>query len=273
MTRTHPFASFALLAYAISWAAWSLAIAFPGTIAATLGFYAGGFGPLLAALLVLHRQGRALWPWFRGLFHWRVAPGWYAFAILFPALLMAVASAAFLATGGTLTPALLPERLVQYLPTLVVMALIGGGNEEPGWRGFGLPHLQRRFSPLAATFLLGLVWAFWHLPLLGTSPGALAAPAGEIATRILLLLVSITAHAFWYTWLINRTGSVLLCILLHAGYNATNGLLLLVPVEAMHGDAEARMLPIMTAVVVGSAVLLTLATRGRLGGPARRPAG
>lgn len=270
MIRTHPFTSFALLAYAISWAAWSLAIAFPGTLAATLGFYAGGFGPLLAALLVLRHQGQPLWPWFRALFRWRLAPGWYAFALLFPALLMAIASAAYVATGGSLTPALIPERLAQYLPTLIVMALIGGGNEEPGWRGFALPELQRRVTPLTATLVLGLVWAFWHLPLLGTSPEALDAPIQDIALRVLLLIASITAHAFWYTWLINRTGSVLLCILLHAGYNATNGLLLLVPPDQMHGAAEARMLPIMTAVIVGSALVLTVATRGRLGQEAQR---
>ena len=95
-----------------------------------------------------------------------------------------------------------------------------------------------------------------------------AGPSADLAPRIALLLASITAHAFWYTWIINRTGSVLLCILLHAGYNTSNGLLVLVPEADLHGAAEAVLLPIMTGVVVGSVLVLLAATRGRLGKPA-----
>jgi membrane protease YdiL (CAAX protease family) len=38
-------------------------------------------------------------------------------------------------------------------------------SEEPGWRGYLLPHLQRRFSPLFASLLVWLPWALWHAPL------------------------------------------------------------------------------------------------------------
>jgi uncharacterized protein len=37
-------------------------------------------------------------------------------------------------------------------------------GEEFGWRGFALPFLLGRRPPLAAALILGLVWAFWHLP-------------------------------------------------------------------------------------------------------------
>ncbi len=40
----------------------------------------------------------------------------------------------------------------------------GGLLEELGWRGFALPLLLERFSPLRATVLVGLLWAGWHLP-------------------------------------------------------------------------------------------------------------
>jgi len=39
-----------------------------------------------------------------------------------------------------------------------------GPFEELGWRGVALPLLQRRFSPLVASLLLGLVVAVWHTP-------------------------------------------------------------------------------------------------------------
>ena len=35
---------------------------------------------------------------------------------------------------------------------------IGGVTEETGWRGFALPLLQARMTPLAATLIVGLIW-------------------------------------------------------------------------------------------------------------------
>lgn len=38
-------------------------------------------------------------------------------------------------------------------------------GEELGWRGFLLGELEKNFSSLYASIILGIVWAFWHLPL------------------------------------------------------------------------------------------------------------
>ncbi|HSH01143.1 MAG TPA: CPBP family intramembrane glutamic endopeptidase, partial [Anaerolineae bacterium] len=35
--------------------------------------------------------------------------------------------------------------------------------EEYGWRRFLLPHLLTTFSPLAASTILGTIWALWHI--------------------------------------------------------------------------------------------------------------
>lgn len=225
-----PFAAFVALAYLWSWLFWTVAALTPDPID-VIAHYVGGFGPLLAAMVVVRTQGGSVIRWVKGLFIWRVSPAWYVFVLGFPALLVTVTSFGYLLLGYSLDLSVGPSRLLAYVPTLLLLVAIGGGNEEPGWRGFGLGESQQTHGPILATLILGSIWALWHLPLLATSPyvmiGGTDLPA--IATIVGVTFASITAHSFWYTWVINRTGSVLLCMLLHGGYNAANGLLLLVP--------------------------------------------
>jgi uncharacterized protein len=49
------------------------------------------------------------------------------------------------------------------LPALIPAFLIGP-IEELGWRGIALPLLQRRFTPLSAALIIGIVSAVWHTP-------------------------------------------------------------------------------------------------------------
>ncbi|HKK37509.1 MAG TPA: type II CAAX endopeptidase family protein [Paracoccaceae bacterium] len=265
LARRRPVATFVALAYAWSWSAWGLAAALPGSAAGTLAYYAGGFGPALAAAATLALAGRPLRPWLSGLLVWRCGPRAWAAALLLPPAVVAAVTAGFAALGGPVEPALLPDRLAAWAPSFVVLALIGGGNEEPGWRGLAQPELQRRLHPAAATALLGLVWALWHAPLLLASSELRAAltPA-TLALAAGITLLSITLHAFWYAWLWNRTRSLLLCVLLHGGWNAANGTIPVRP-EALTGETYLALLSLMTAALAVTVAALLLATRGRLG--------
>ncbi len=116
-----------------------------------------------------------------------------------PALLYAVVTLTLQLIGAPADWSLVIDRMPAYLSTLIFVLCLGGGLEEPGWRGFGLPVLQKRYSPLAATAILGLVWGVWHVPLYG--------PLGFVVPFVL---------AVFYTVLWNATHSVGLCILLAA---------------------------------------------------------
>ena len=238
--RGHPVAGFFLLAYVMSWSLWSLASVTGAAVSFVL-VVAGGFGPAVAAAVMLRLTGRSLREWVRSIGAWRVPLRFYAYALLLPACLQLGMNAALSLGGATLDWASLPGRLPGYLASVALTAVLFGGMEEPGWRGYALPLLQDRHGTVAATTLLGLAWGIWHVPLYG--------PAGFIVPLVL---------AFFYTWLYNRTGSVLLCILLHGSFTAAQDGLLLTK------DSITVDLTILAFYLLGAATLLTL-SRGRLG--------
>lgn len=85
--------------------------------------------------------------------------------------------------------------------------------EEPGWRGYLLPTLQRRFSPLTASMLLWIPWVLWHAPLDFGGPMGRSAAVYLQHRVVSLLLVTVIL-----TWLYNRSGGNLLTVaVFHAG--------------------------------------------------------
>jgi uncharacterized protein len=53
--------------------------------------------------------------------------------------------------------------------------------------GYALPRLQFRYSALLASLIIGVLWAFWHLPFVVTGEdagGAAAAPAVDHRHRV-----------------------------------------------------------------------------------------
>jgi membrane protease YdiL (CAAX protease family) len=95
--------------------------------------------------------------------------------------------------------------------------LIGGPlGEEPGWRGFALPRLQKLFGPAAASILLGVLWASWHLPLFLCK----AWSSSGFPTYLLI----VTELSFLFTFLYNLfDGSVITAIATHACFNTVSG--------------------------------------------------
>lgn len=233
--------TFVLVAFAVSWGLWGLAL----LTGSWVPLFLGGLGPAAAGALVA-RQQCTLRQWWARVVHWRVAPGWYAFVVLVPALMWGSANL-WLAVLGRQPNFPEAGALATAYAGTWIGTLFLGGLEEPGWRGFAQPHLQQRLSPVRATLAVGVVWGLWHLPL-----------------EPLAILVTMPL-AFLYAWLLNRTGSVLLCILLHASITPAQDHLIPTPVTlTTHA--------VVGATLVGVAAGITLATRGQLGLPAPVPA-
>jgi membrane protease YdiL (CAAX protease family) len=252
--RRHPLVTFFVLTYALTW----------GFL--PLGIF-GTTGPLVAALIVLAITDG--WAGLRELgsrmIRWHVGWYWYAVAIGLPLAVHVVTVGLNLALGAGV------PSLAQFSPLsgiILVFAvrlidpLDGPVGEEPGWRGFALPHLQAGRSPLVATLILALVVASWHLPLW-------VLPQFGLSTiDILSDFLATVAVTFWYAWLFNHTsGSVLMTIVAHA----TEGS---IQTEQLWtaGAAAARMSWLYAAVWCAVAIGLVVFDRQFWRSPAPAPA-
>jgi CAAX protease family protein len=145
--------------------------------------------------------------------------------------------------------------------SLCLGIFLGGPlGEEPGWRSFALPRLQRLHGPLVGSLILGPIWAFWHLPIFWV-------PAWNFPPTILnivMFVIAAIAFTIVMTWVFNNTkGSLLIAVLVHASFDMVlailNGLFP-IPIVNDYGSN----VPVLIGLGVLVLVLIAL-TRGRLG--------
>jgi membrane protease YdiL (CAAX protease family) len=179
-----------------------------------IGAILSTFGPLVGAFTMTGlRQGRQgardLW---RRFWDVRRAGPWLAVGFLLPVLLVALP--VVVSAGGR---SRLPWLSRPYLIPcwfLNNFTRSGGMSEEFGWRGYALPRLQERTNALAASMILGVIWAVWHVPL-WFLPGSSQQGSSFWAFLAALVLISVL-----YTWLYNNSrGSVLVVVVFHAMNN------------------------------------------------------
>jgi uncharacterized protein len=237
-------------------------------LAFAVAFQLAVYGPAIAALVLLvvraPRPG-ALAEWARSLVRFDVAPRWYAFVFGAPvALALALVGIAVVTGSGAPGWSALPAW-----PLLVwwfVAQVATSGLEEPGWRGFALPLLQRTYTAERANWLLGFVWAAWHLPFVLYLYRDL--PIAAIPVMLAGFAMSIVAMGFVHAWVFNSTGSVALNVLLHAWANVATGVVALLVVSPIVPLATAGITWLFVAWLLrryGGATLRAPATA-----PARR---
>lgn len=163
------------LTFAFTWLLWILVAAsgmtsktFPGALLYILG----GFGPSLAAVVLVFRfltaaERRDFW---RRIVNFReISPAWYALIFLgLPlTLVLSILVSGLLGSEPPGYDALkaIAAQPVELLPLLIVGILGGPLAEELGWRGFALDRMVRRWGWLPATLILAVIWWVWHLPL------------------------------------------------------------------------------------------------------------
>ena len=227
IVRINPLVLYFTIAFAYSWSVWLIAAQYASSLEAMApALMLGSFGPFLGGLVVsaLHGGGAAVKRYLLQIVKWRV-PFWCYLAawFVFPGVLaLGLFASGMLRTNESLLPALASVILAMPINALLSGFLEPGPlGEEPGWRGFALPNLLK-LGEWPATIVLGLVWAFWHLPLAlrfrdfyETLPGV-TLPMWLVMYPLSVIALSVILTKLW-KW----TGSVLIAVFFHGAVNFT----------------------------------------------------
>ena len=110
---------------------------------------------------------------------------------------------------------------------MLPVMLIGGGLEEAGWRYILQPEFEKKVGFIAASLIVSVIWALWHLPLFFT-PGV-----AQYGADFLTYAVSIVGVTFLLGAVYKISGKVFPCILAHCMINA--GLSVFISSESLWG--------------------------------------
>jgi membrane protease YdiL (CAAX protease family) len=209
---------------------------------------------LSGALITSIVDGRAgVKVYFSRLVRWRAGIHWYLIALLTPFLLGFIAYGLSTLSGAEATggfPDLGAVAMV-FVFSFFTIAL----GEEPGFRGFSLPRFMASRTAFAASLIVGVLHALWHLPLV---------IGGEESA---IFMLNPLGAAVLFTWIFNHTrGSVLIAMLLHASSDAAGGFF-----SSIFSGSSAFMFSIWLAgAFIALAILLRIITGRELG---RKPEG
>lgn len=169
-----------------------------------------------AALVVRATQGpAAVADLFARLGRFRLPARW-VLASLIPLGVVALAVLGYGLTGGAPEGGA-PLTSAFWFHLVVVNLLAGPTGEEPGWRGFALPRLLERYSPLRAGLLLGLMWSFWHLLLWLVASGFTGV---DLLMYIAEFTVAIVALNLLMVWISTHVpDSLVPMVLAHYAFN------------------------------------------------------
>ncbi|WP_042351456.1 CPBP family intramembrane glutamic endopeptidase [Bacillus massiliigorillae] len=100
-------------------------------------------------------------------------------------------------------------------------SLAGPLGEELGWRGFALNELQKRYSPLSASVILGFWWGLWHFPVWFTT-GFIGV---NLINYIVFFMVAIISISIIITAFYNLNKNLVIPIIIHLFFNFFIGLI------------------------------------------------
>ena len=221
---------FFLLTFAYSWVIWipsvldGIGINLPFSVAgySTVVVIIGAFAPLMAAItLVIREEGwKGTRAFFGQAFDFHIKPVYLILALVLPLVIHIIAHYLALAVGLDVAKTLFPTEIplapvILAIPYFILMLVIGGGQEEFGWRGYAQEPLQEKIGVIPASLVIGVIWGIWHLPLWFMT--------GDLhsAYSFLAFVMMTSSISIMYAWLYNSSGKKLIVVMFFHAMNNT----------------------------------------------------
>ncbi len=141
---------------------------------------------------------------------------------------------------GTMFSAAIIITPAVVLPNLFFSVIQGASGEESGWRGYLLPRMEKRYGFVKGNLILGLVWAFWHLPLWFLSGDNFGF---DLVVYIIVFVMAVMALSFFIGVIMKKSNNLFTAFWLHFIFNFSLSFYI-------GGELE-----ILTAVMVGYMLL------------------
>lgn len=111
--------------------------------------------------------------------------------------------------------ALLVSSFSLLLPSFFICLIKGSLGEEIGWRAFFLTELEKKYGLIKAAVITGLLWSFWHLPLVLVSGDTLNIMLIQFVCNIFAFIGLTLIMAILY----NKSKNLIVPILIHQFFN------------------------------------------------------
>jgi membrane protease YdiL (CAAX protease family) len=101
------------------------------------------------------------------------------------------------------------------IPVIIIDLTSGALGEELGWRGYALNLLQKKYVPLKAGMIVGVIWGLWHLPLM-----LLSGYTGlDLLYYFIAFMVAIISASIIITFFYNKSKNILIAMWIHFWFN------------------------------------------------------
>jgi membrane protease YdiL (CAAX protease family) len=111
--------------------------------------------------------------------------------------------------------------LMSYMGIVVTLGMVQSTfsalGEEIGWRGLLVPELSKVSSFTVTALTSGMIWAFWHYPLILLAD--YHNPGAPVWFGMICFTAMVLSLAFVFAWLRLKSASLWPAVLLHASHN------------------------------------------------------
>ncbi len=190
----------------------------------------GAFGPAFGAFMALRDEKQSFKKHLKGAISTKGIQKWGLFLIAILAIPLIINGSSII-LGRLLQLEIPPMPLpadpwytpyLLYIPYLLFVAILGGGQEELGWRGYLQRELLKQYNPALTSLIIGFFWGVWHTPLW------FMLWDGHAFTPYIGFVLMTMSISFVFSYIYQKTnGNMLGLILFHGSNNAAHAVLYL----------------------------------------------